>query len=170
PPSMRPAIPPTEQDELFRGRVIQGEVHDENCWVLGGCSGHAGLFAPVGDLLRFAQELLATLRGDSTRASSLFDPATTRLFATRTNTPANSSRALGWDTPSDTSSAGSCFGPSSIGHLGFTGTSLWLDPEQDLAVVLLTNRTWPIRHNILIRELRPKFHDLLVRAAAQTGA
>ncbi len=161
PVESRTAIPPTELDELFRRRVIQGEVHDENCFVLGGCAGHAGLFAPVGDLLRFAEAVLAPLRAGD-HAGGLFAPETVRLFTARAGLPEGSSRALGWDTPSGApSSAGSHFSFRSAGHLGYTGTSLWLDLERDLGVVLLTNRTWPTRDNKLIQELRPAFHDLV---------
>ncbi len=162
PPSrMRPAIPPTERDERFRRRIVQAEVHDENCCVLGGCAGHAGLFAPVGDALRFAEGILAPLRSGA-QTGTLFQAETVRLFTTRTGVP-GSSRALGWDTPSGTpSSSGSYFGPRSAGHLGYTGTSLWMDLDRDLCVVLLTNRTWPTRENKRIQGVRPAFHDLVV--------
>jgi len=159
-PELRASMPPTELDESFRHRVIQGEVHDENCFVLGGCSGHAGLFAPVGDLLRFAEAMLAPLRPGQT--SGLFDAGTVRLFTARCGLPEGSSRALGWDTPSEhSSSAGGHFSSRSCGHLGYTGTSLWIDPERDLGVVLLTNRTWPTRENKRIQQVRPAFHDLV---------
>ena len=162
--ALRAVIPPTEDDTVFRHRVIQGEVHDENCWVLGGCSGHAGLFAPVGDLLRFAEGILASVRSPmagETKAPTLFRGETVELFARRSG-PAGSSRALGWDTPSAPSSSGSYFSTRSIGHLGYTGTSLWLDLDRDVAVVLLTNRTWPTRENKAIQELRPDFHNLIM--------
>jgi serine-type D-Ala-D-Ala carboxypeptidase len=156
---MRAAIPPTEIDREFRHRVIQGEVHDENAWAMGGVSGHAGLFADALDCLRFAGCMLN--RGSSTAGQRLFEAATVELFATPTCQPADSSRALGWDTPSVPSSSGSRFSARSIGHLGFTGTSLWIDRETRLAVVLLSNRTWPDRGNHAIRALRPRFHDTL---------
>ena len=163
PLSSRAAIPPTERDELFRCRIIQGEVHDENCFVLGGCAGHAGLFSPVIDVLRFADGMLAPLRPGA-RPSCLFAAETVRLFTARSNLPPGSSRALGWDTPSGTpSSSGTTFSPHSAGHLGYTGTSLWIDMERDLSVVLLTNRTWPTRENRQIQEVRPAFHDLISR-------
>ena len=152
-------IPPTENDTTFRQRIIQGEVQDENAFVLGGIAGHAGLFSNVPDLLRFADEILRAVRtkGDN-RAEGLFTAATVELFAQRQK-PEGSSRALGWDTPSDDSSSGRHFSSQSIGHLGYSGCSLWIDLAADIAVVLLTNRTWPDRRNQAIRAVRPAFHD-----------
>jgi serine-type D-Ala-D-Ala carboxypeptidase len=160
PASLRAAIPPTEHDQSFRRRVIQGEVQDENCAALGGVAGHAGLFGNAGDVLRFAQ---AILRREEHRAP-LFRPETVQMFATRQNEPPGSSRALGWDTPSEPSSSGHHFGPRSIGHLGYAGTSLWIDPDRELAVVLLTNRTWPDRKSQEIKTVRPAFHDAIVES------
>ena len=157
PTSMRQQIPPTVNDTTFRKRIIQGEVHDEHAFVLGGCAGHAGLFSNALDVLRFAACILA--EGRSSNGTQLFNPATVRLFATRQSEPPGTSRALGWDTPTAPSSSGKYFSPSSIGHLGYTGTSLWIDPERELAVVLLTNRTWPDRENKAIQIVRPAFHD-----------
>jgi serine-type D-Ala-D-Ala carboxypeptidase len=154
-------IPPTEEDTTFRHRIIQGEVQDENAYVLGGVSGHAGLFSNVPDLLRFSDEILKPLRSDST--PGLFELATIERFAERQG-PENSSRALGWDTPSEHSSSGRHFSARSIGHLGFSGCSMWIDLVEDLAIVLLTNRTWPDRSNQAIREVRPAFHDAVREA------
>ena len=163
-PALREAIPPTEEDTWFRHRLIQGEVQDENASVLGGVAGHAGLFAPVADLLRFAAEIVNAAAGRSpTRAPNLFEPVTVKRFSER-QPPAGSSRALGWDTPSPISSAGTHFSGHSVGHLGFSGCSLWIDLEAALAIVLLTNRTWPDRKNQLIREVRPAFHDAMREA------
>ena len=159
---MRPAIPPTEDDQTFRHSVIQGEVQDENCYVLGGVAGHAGLFANVPDLLRFAQVLLS--EGRTASGSQLFRPETVSLFTTRQTASDKKSRALGWDVPTEPSSSGRCFGPRSIGHLGYSGCSLWIDPGQQLAVALLTNRTWPDRGNQAIKQVRPAFHDAVVEA------
>jgi len=152
-------IPPTEEDTHFRHRVIQGEVNDENCAVMGGSAGHAGLFSSVPDLLIFARSILTPQK-----EPSIFRPETVSLFSTKRVFPTGSSRALGWDTPSEPSSSGRSFGPRSIGHLGFTGTSLWIDPDRELAVVLLTNRTWPDRSSQAIRQVRPAFHDAIVAA------
>jgi CubicO group peptidase (beta-lactamase class C family) len=159
PSSIWPQIPPTEEDNTFRMRVIRGEVQDENAWVLGGIAGHAGLFSNVPDLLRFASEILEGRNG----RASLFQQETIELFAER-QSPEGSSRALGWDTPSAKSSSGSLFSPHSIGHLGFSGCSLWIDLEAKIAVVLLTNRTWPDRKSQLIREVRPAYHDAIREA------
>jgi CubicO group peptidase (beta-lactamase class C family) len=159
PPAWRAAIPPTVEDPAFRHRVIQGEVHDENCSVLGGVSGHAGLFSSALDVLRYAACILNG--GKNPDGRQMFASPTIRLFSQRQIPPAGSSRALGWDTPSVDSSSGRHFSPHSIGHLGYTGTSLWIDLEQNFAVVLLTNRTWPDRSNQAIRQVRPAFHDAL---------
>jgi CubicO group peptidase (beta-lactamase class C family) len=160
-------MPPTEEDTTFRHRRIQGEVQDENAWLLNGAAGHAGLFSNVPDLLRFAGEILNA--GQETAAESakarLFDPATIELFAQRQG-PEGSSRALGWDTPSENSTSGRHFSPRSIGHLGFSGCSLWIDRDAGIAAALLTNRTWPDRQCRLIREVWPVFHDAVREALA----
>jgi CubicO group peptidase (beta-lactamase class C family) len=160
-PGARNSIPPTEEDTTFRHRRIQGEVQDENAWLLGGAAGHAGLFSNVPDLLRFAEEILSANAG--TGGSRLFDAATVELFAQRQG-PEGSSRALGWDTPSPDSTSGRHFSGRSIGHLGFSGCSLWIDRQAQVAVVLLTNRTWPDRKSRLIRQVWPAFHDALREA------
>ncbi len=154
----RASIPPTEEDATFRHRVIQGEVQDENAWLLGGAAGHAGLFSSVPDLLRFAEEILSA--SDGAGGSRLFDAATVELFAQRQG-PKGSSRALGWDTPSPDSTSGRLFSPHSVGHLGFSGCSLWIDLDARVAAVLLSNRTWPDRKSRLIRQAWPAFHDAL---------
>jgi CubicO group peptidase (beta-lactamase class C family) len=162
--SARHTIPPTEIDNSLRQRVIQGEVQDENAYVLHGAAGHAGLFSNVSDLLRLSAEILAASGHPSiTQAPRLFDRATVECFAERQQ-PAGSSRALGWDTPSENSSSGQFFSPRSIGHLGFSGCSLWVDLDAGIAVVLLTNRTWPDRANQAVRQVRPAFHDAIREA------
>jgi CubicO group peptidase (beta-lactamase class C family) len=148
----RAAIPPTEGVDGLLRRDIQGVVHDENCFMLGGVAGHAGLFGGVDDVLAFAAAVLG---------GGLFSPETVQLF-TRRASGRGSSRALGWDTPSGESSSGRYFSPWSAGHLGYTGTSLWIDFERGLAVVLLTNRTWPTRENKAIQQFRPSFHDAVL--------
>jgi CubicO group peptidase (beta-lactamase class C family) len=157
----RASIPPTEQDTTYRHRRIQGEVQDENAWALGGASGHAGLFSNVSDLLRFAREIVAA--AGNTADAQLFNLATVELFARRQG-PEGSSRALGWDTPSPDSTTGRHFSPRSIGHLGFSGCSLWIDLEAGIAVAMLTNRTWPDRKNRQIRQVWPAFHDAIREA------
>lgn len=157
PLEIRSQIPPTENDQAFRKRIIQGEVNDENAWVMGGVAGHAGMFASAVDTSAFAECLL---KG----GGSFVKPATVALFTRREETPLGTSRALGWDTPSHPSSSGTRFSPTSFGHLGFTGTSLWIDPKRHLSVTLLTNRTWPDRSSQQIRVVRPLLHDAIVEA------
>jgi CubicO group peptidase (beta-lactamase class C family) len=159
-PGARAAIPPTEEDTALRQHRIQGEVQDEHAWLLKGAGGHAGLFSNVPDLLRFADEILGagSAIGAETGNTRLFDAATVEHFAQR-QSPEGSSRALGWDTPSPDSSSGRYFSPRSIGHLGYSGCSLWIDLDDGVAVALLSNRTWPDRKSELIREIRPAFHD-----------
>ncbi|MGB6194163.1 MAG: serine hydrolase domain-containing protein [Terracidiphilus sp.] len=150
-------IPPTEVDNALRHRRIQGEVQDEHAWLLDGVAGHAGLFSNVPDFLRFSKEILSAAQPESSGAT-LFVKETIDCFAERQG-PAGSSRALGWDTPSENSSSGKYFSAESIGHLGYSGCSLWIDLKARIAVVLLTNRTWPDRQSQLIREVRPAFHN-----------
>jgi CubicO group peptidase (beta-lactamase class C family) len=162
--SARSTIPPTEMDDTLRFRIVQGEVQDENAYILHGSAGHAGLFSNVPDLLRLAAEILAGIGHPSaTLPARLFKPATVALFAERQE-PEGSSRALGWDTPSGDSSSGRHFSPHSIGHLGYSGCSLWIDLEAGVAVALLTNRTWPNRANQAIRQVRPAFHNAIRNA------
>ena len=170
PLAVRESIPPTEEDTTFRHRRIQGEVQDEHAWLLKGAAGHAGLFSNVGDLLRFAREILAAESLDSARLDysgqetpRLFDRRTVEIFAERQG-PEGSSRALGWDTPSADSTSGRHFSPRSIGHLGFSGCSLWIDLEARVAVAFLSNRTWPDRKSRLIRQVWPAFHDAIREA------
>ena len=162
PPALRPLIPPTEDDRAFRHRIIQGEVHDENAGVMGGVAGHAGLFASAPDLARFAHAILGCLSRSG--AKTIFLPETLRTFARPQAAQSGSPRALGFDLPSAPSQSGHHFSPGSLGHLGFTGTSLWLDPERELAIVLLTNRTWPDRSSQEIKRVRPRVHDAIVEA------
>jgi len=163
-PEMRNSIPPTEVDETFRHRRIQGEVQDENAFLLGGVAGHAGVFSNVPDLLRFAGAILGPVSGNGRDGKThLFDRATVEQFAKR-QPPDGSSQALGWDTPSENSSAGRHFGKQTIGHLGYSGCSLWIDLAAGVAIVMLTNRTWPDRRSQLIREVRPVFHNAIREA------
>ena len=157
PASLRSSIVPTADDTTFRQRIIQGEVYDENAYILGGVAPHAGLFAPARDIATFAHILLHG-------GKPLVRPDTLSLFTQRQSSPAGTSRTLGWDTPSSPSQSGKYFSASSFGHLGYTGTSLWIDPERQLSVTLLTNRTWPDSSNKAITEIRPKFHDAVVEA------
>jgi serine-type D-Ala-D-Ala carboxypeptidase len=161
PAEWRTNIPPTEDDQKFRKRIVQGEVNDENAYVMGGVAGHAGLFAPATDVAIFAE---CMLRG----GAPLLKHETVKLFTHREPSPPGTTRALGWDTPSITgSSAGRLFSSASFGHLGFTGTSLWIDPGRRLSVTLLTNRTWPNRASQWIRQVRPLLHDAIVEAVEE---
>jgi len=175
-------IAPTEVDTTWRHRLVRGEVHDENAAAMGGVSGHAGLFSAAPDLVRFAQCLLREGRAGGERGDGgdrgergdrgegrLIGAATIAEF-TRVQQPGFSSRALGWDTPSENSSAGARLSARAFGHTGFTGTSIWIDPERDLFVILLTNRVYPTRENNLIRDVRRQFADLAVEAVGVTGA
>jgi beta-glucosidase-like glycosyl hydrolase/CubicO group peptidase (beta-lactamase class C family) len=153
-------IPPTEYDR-WRGRLIRGEVHDENAYAVGGVSGHAGLFSTARDVAILLQTLL---NGGAYGETRLFKPETVSLFVKRANLVEGSSRALGWDTPSPPSSSGRYFSPRSFGHTGFTGTSVWVDRDRQLFVILLTNRVHPTRENNKIREVRPAVHDAVMQA------
>jgi serine-type D-Ala-D-Ala carboxypeptidase len=160
--SVRATIPPTADDRTFRHRVIQGEVQDENASVVGGVAGHAGLFATAEDVARFAHAMLngghPILRSD-----------TVALFTRRERAPTGTTRALGWDTPATPSQSGKHFGPRSYGHLGYTGTSLWIDPDRSLSITLLTNRTWPDCQNQSIKRVRPAVHDAVIEALEKSS-
>jgi CubicO group peptidase (beta-lactamase class C family) len=184
PAEWQPRIAPTEMDP-WRGRVLRGEVHDENAAVMGGVSGHAGLFGSADDMLGFAEWMLEqadrrsggqtgrsggqsvgtsvstqSMRRPSDRPTvrpSVFDE-----FTRRQNLVPGSSRALGWDTPAPGSSSGSRMSPRSIGHTGFTGTSIWIDPDHRVAVVLLSNRVHPTRDNPRWAPVRAATADLVM--------
>jgi CubicO group peptidase (beta-lactamase class C family) len=143
-------IAPTELDP-WRGRVLRGEVHDENAARLDGVSGHAGLFGSAPDLLTFGEWMLADGQA-----------STRREFTRRQNLVPGSSRALGWDTPAPGGSAGAFLSASSFGHTGFTGTSLWIDPEHKLVIVLLSNRVNPTRANSAWTPVRARIADLVM--------
>jgi len=156
PAPWRDRIAPTEFDS-WRGRLLVGEVHDENAAALDGVAGHAGLFGTAASVGRFARVVLDTFRTET----PLGTPVLMRTVARRTNVP-GSSRALGWDTMRPTSSCGTRLSPTAIGHTGFTGTSLWIDRERDLYVALLTNRVYPTRANEQLAAVRPLVHDAVV--------
>jgi serine-type D-Ala-D-Ala carboxypeptidase len=155
--ALKPSIPPTADDRTFRHRIIQGEVQDENASVLEGVAGHAGLFSIAEDLAVFSH---AMLNG----GHPILRPSTVERFTRRESEPEGTSRALGWDTPSQPSQSGKHFSSRAFGHLGYTGTSLWIDPERQLSIALLTNRAWPDCHNQAIKQIRPAFHDAIVEA------
>ena len=158
PPSQwRNRIAPTE-DDPWRGRVLVGEVHDENAYALGGAAGHAGLFGTASAVGEHARHVLQVLDG----RTGAFRRETLEAFTTRRADVPGSSRALGWDTALPTSSCGGRLSPRSFGHTGFTGTSLWIDPDRGVYVVLLTNRVHPTRDNDAIGRIRPRVHDAVV--------
>ena len=157
--SIDPAmIAPTEQD-AWRQRLLCGEVHDENAASMGGVAGHAGLFGTAESVLAVSGAWLRAYHGNE----SILDGELVRQFVIRQESAAGSSWALGWDTPSVPSSSGVYFSPQSFGHLGYTGTSLWIDPLCGLEVVLLSNRVHPSRKNEKIKVFRPLLHDLIYR-------
>jgi CubicO group peptidase (beta-lactamase class C family) len=165
-----PFIAPTERDP-WRGRLIRGEVHDENAARLGGISGHAGLFSNGPDLARFARWLLDVYHDRDPGVGALTLPADlVRDFVARQPGPEGSTRAVGWDTPSadGSSSAGTRMAPTSFGHTGFTGTSIWMDPEREVFIILLTNRVHPTRENRAILRLRGVVADSVMAALVET--
>jgi beta-N-acetylhexosaminidase len=162
PASLLARLAPTENDP-WRGRIVRGEVHDENAQAMGGIAPHAGLFGTAPDLARFAQMLVNGGVYDNHR----FVSRETLASFTRVAGVPGSSRALGWDTPDGTNSAGGLLSKSAFGHTGFTGTSMWIDPERRLFVILLTNRVHPTRENNAIRAVRRSVADAVVHGLAQ---
>lgn len=165
PKSLREDIAPTEDDTTFRKRMIWGEVHDENAWAMGGVAGQAGLFSTAPDVAVFAQMLL---NGGIYGHSRILDRATIHEFTQRVNI-GNSARTLGWDVITEPVHTGKYFSPSAYGHYGFTGTSLWIDPQNDLFIILLTNRVHPTRANEKIRLVRPAVHNAVFEALGIAG-
>ena len=142
--------------------MVKGTVHDENAFIMGGVSGHAGLFSTATDISKYSQLILnkGIWKGKRYFSDELVDK-----FTIRYNLPKGSDRTLGWDTPSQNgkSSAGDYFSKLSFGHLGFTGTSLWIDPENEISVVLLTNRVHPSRERGGIYGIRREFHNRVMK-------
>ena len=159
--ALKDSVPPTDDDRSFRHRIIQGEVQDENASVLDGVAGHAGLFSTAEDLAIFAHAMLNA-------GHPILRAATVELFSRRESAPQGTSRALGWDTPSAPSQSGKYFSPHSVGHLGYTGTSLWIDRDRQLSIALLTNRTWPDCQNQAIKQVRPAVYDSVIEALGNT--
>jgi len=159
PISLRPRIAPTQVDDA-RGGLLWGTVHDENAWAMGGVAGHAGLFSTARDLALFSMMILNG--GEGVNGIRIVKPATIARWTARQGK--ESSRTLGWDSPEGGSSAGQFFSPWSFGHTGFTGTSIWIDPEKDLFVVVLTNRVNPTRSNTRHVQLRRDVADAVQQA------
>jgi len=151
----------------LRKRWLVGEVDDENAYAMGGVAGHAGLFGPVKEVDRVAHELMCCYQGKS----DFVPQSIVREFWSRDKAVTGSTWALGWDTPpTEYSSSGRHFSPAAVGHLGFTGTSIWIEPQREIVISLLTNRVHPRRDNQGIRELRPRIHDLVMQALGTTPA
>ncbi len=155
-----PQIAPSEIDNNFRHRLVQGEVHDENAFAIGGVSGHAGLFSTAPDLAAFCQMLL---NGGVYAHQRILQRATIAQF-TAPQQLSNGTRTLGWAVPTEGGSSGHYFSAHSFGHTGFTGTSIWIDPDRELFVVFLTNRVHPTRENTKIQQVRPALHDAVMQA------
>jgi CubicO group peptidase (beta-lactamase class C family) len=161
PDALRRRIAATENCP-WRGRILWGQVHDPNAYAMGGVAGHAGLFSPADDVLRFGRTLLDVWHG----RSDALPAELLRSFLTRQDLPEKSDWALGWDTPSEGgSTSGRHFSRQSVGHLGFTGTSLWIDLEAEAVVVMLTNRVHLVAKKSKFT-LRPLIHDLVREAFA----
>jgi CubicO group peptidase (beta-lactamase class C family) len=157
--SLRPRIAPTQVDDA-RGGLLWGTVHDENAWAMGGVAGHAGLFSTAKDLALFSMMILNG--GEGVNGVRIVKPATIARWTARQGK--ESTRTLGWDSPEGGSSAGQFFSPWSFGHTGFTGTSIWIDPEKDLFVVVLTNRVNPTGNNTRHVQLRRDVADVVQQA------
>ncbi len=166
PKKLWPTIAPTEFDARFRKRLVQGEVHDENAYAIGGVSGHAGLFSTAPDLAAFCQMLL---NGGVYAHQRILKRATIAQFTTPQQL-SGGTRTLGWAVPTEGGSSGHYFSAHSFGHTGFTGTSIWIDPDRELFVVLLTNRVNPTRENQKIAKVRPELHDAVMQALGFASA
>src|SRR5882762_8696171 len=159
PKKIWPAIAPTEIDNNLRHRLVQGEVHDENAFAIGGVSGHAGVFSTAPDLAAFCQMLL---NGGIYAHERILRRATVAQFATPQQL-SGGTRTLGWAVPTEGGSSGHYFSGHTFGHTGFTGTSIWIDPDRQLFVVLLTNRVHPTRENMKIQKVRVTLHDAVMQ-------
>src|SRR5438067_524482 len=160
PKKLWPTIAPTEIDNQYRHRLIQGEVHDENAFAIGGVSGHAGVFSTAPDLAAFCQMLL---NGGVYAHQRILRRATVAQFTTPQQL-SGGTRTLGWAVPTPGGLSGHYFSEHSFGHTGFTGTSIWIDPDRQLFVVFLTNRVHPTRENQKIQQVRRDLHDAVMQA------
>jgi beta-N-acetylhexosaminidase len=160
PKKLWPEIAPTEIDNQYRHRLIQGEVHDENAAAIGGVSGHAGVFSTAPDLAAFCQMLL---NGGVYAHQRILRRATISEF-TEPQQLSGGTRTLGWAVPTEGGSSGHFMGPHTFGHTGFTGTSIWIDPDRQLFVVFLTNRVYPTRENQKLAKVRPALHDVVMES------
>ncbi|MBN2061981.1 MAG: beta-lactamase family protein [Deltaproteobacteria bacterium] len=151
----------------WRGKILNGVVHDENAFVLGGAAGHAGLFSTAGDVHIIADMLLRHFKG---KRSDYFGAQTVREFFRRQGIVDGCTWALGWDTPSrGNSSSGRYFSRNSVGHLGYSGTSIWMDLDREVIVIFLTNRVHPTRENQKIKTFRPMLHNVIIEELKRKG-
>ena len=158
--SLKKLCAPTETDNYWRMKTLQGEVHDETSAMLNGVAGHAGLFSTADDLSKLMSVLL---NKGKVNQKIFIQQRTIELFTKRVSE--ESTRAIGWDTKSDSgSSAGKYFSKNSFGHTGYTGTSIWADPDRNLFVVFLTNRVYPTRENTKIQKVRPQLHNAVIKS------
>ncbi len=158
--SIKKLCAPTEIDNYWRMKTLQGEVHDETSAMLNGVAGHAGLFSTAEDIAKLLSVLINKGKVDQ---KTFIKQSTIELFTKRASK--ESTRAIGWDTKSDSgSSAGKYFSKNSFGHTGYTGTSIWADPDRNLFVVFLTNRVYPTRENTKIQKVRPRLHDAVIES------
>ncbi|MEO8666524.1 MAG: serine hydrolase, partial [Ignavibacteria bacterium] len=170
-------ILPTEFDNYWRNRLIQGEVHDETTAILGGVTGNAGLFSDAADIYKFMRMMLDDGEyydpySGGSKPEKMFDADIVKMFTTRyTDVSYENSRALGWDTKPLASSTkyripcGELISDNCFGHTGFTGTSIWCDKDRELIIIFLTNRVYPSRNNYGIRDIRPEIHNTAIQIA-----
>ncbi len=164
--SLKKVCAPTEVDNYWRMKTLQGEVHDETSAMLNGVAGHAGLFSTADDIAKLMAVLINEGKIDQ---KAFIKQSTIELFTKRASK--ESTRAIGWDTKSDSrSSAGKYFSKNSYGHTGYTGTSIWADPERNLFVVFLTNRVYPTRENTKIQKVRPQLHNAVIKSIEKIDA
>jgi len=164
--SFKKLCAPTEIDNYWRMKTLQGEVHDETSAMLNGVAGHAGLFSTASDISKLMQVLI---NKGKLEEKQFIKQNTVELFTKRYSE--ESTRALGWDTKSDSgSSAGKYFSKNSYGHTGYTGTSIWVDPDRNLFVVFLTNRVYPTRENTKIQKVRPQLHNAVIKCIENIDA
>ena len=158
--SLKKLCAPTETDNYWRMKTLQGEVHDETSAMLNGVAGHAGLFSTADDLAKLMSVLL---NKGKVNQKVFIQQSTIELFTKRVSE--ESTRAIGWDTKSDSgSSAGKYFSKNSFGHTGYTGTSIWADPDRNLFVIFFTNRVYPTRENTKIQKVRPQLHNAVIKS------
>ncbi len=168
PATWLPRVAPTEFDSL-RNRIVRGQVHDENAWRMDGVSGHAGIFSDAEDLLTFGEWWLAQYGGaPATPGQPAVSDSILRSFTVRQERPSGSPRALGWETPTPENTGSGFLSAGSVGHTGFTGTSIWMDPARQVVIVVLSNRVHPTRANQRFAGVRGGVGDRVLTALDPT--